>query len=116
MGHFARAKGKEERKARGMSQAKATWQKDQKGKVTASPEVSKENRKAGDIKDSAGHWAGQDTSRQSVSGMWTMWMRMMADSIRDGSSTNCASFACSATRSTIDGVEHDNMCTTGQMI
>ena len=58
-----------------MSKAKAKWQKEQELKVTANPEVSKENRKVGDIKDSAGHVAGQDTSRQSVKS--TMWMRMM---------------------------------------
>ena len=32
-----------------MSNAKAKWQKEQEGKVTASPKVSKENRKVWDI-------------------------------------------------------------------
>ena len=34
--------------AGGMSKAKAKWQKEQELKVSASPEVSKENRKVGD--------------------------------------------------------------------
>ena len=48
--------GQRERKRRRQGAcSKAKWQKEQEGKVQASPELSKENRKVGDIAESAGH-------------------------------------------------------------
>ena len=55
--------------------------KEQEGKVWASPDVSREdareNRTIGDTKDSVGRAARQDTSRQSVDGESTTWMKTM---------------------------------------